>query len=216
MMEVKYEGKKLELFQKLQSLHSTAHMIADTYENQLVKEEAEKEYNQVLEEYAKTPYVVNGMGQVSLKYKVEFLNDIMEFEHGETSKYSKDGKAVQIDYNEEGKPIKLKFTVPDPYAHGLLLYVEVPLNIDYIIYNDKIRIEPREVVKEKEVVKYIPKEIEVPNVCVCGAKLDDALRFVFCRNCGRDLLTITKEIEQRKLSEKSNNNKKNGKRFKLF
>jgi hypothetical protein len=45
--------------------------------------------------------------------------------------------------------------------------------------------------------------------------LDDALRFVFCRNCGRDLLHIMKEIEQRKLSEKSNN-KKNGKRFKFL
>jgi hypothetical protein len=99
------------------------------------------------------------------------LNDVVEFEHGETSKYSKDGKPIQVEYNEEGKPIKLKFTVPDPYVHGLLCNVEVPLNIDYVIYNDKIRIEPREVVKEKEVIKYIPKEIEVPNVCVCGAKL---------------------------------------------
>jgi hypothetical protein len=209
---MEYTGKKLELFKKLQSLHGIAHMIADTYESQLAKEKAEKEYQQVLEEYSKTPYIIDGMGQVSLKYKVEFLNDVVEFEHGETSKYSKDGKPIQVEYNEEGKPIKLKFTVPDPYAHGLLLYVEVPLNIDYVIYNDKIRIEPREVVKEKEVVKYIPKEIEVPNVCVCGAKLDDALRLTFCKNCARNLLDIMKEIQQRKLSEKQNNKK----RFKLF
>ena len=63
-MEIRFDGKKLELFQKLQSLHSTANMIADSYENQLVKEKAEKEYKEVLEEYVKTPYVVNGTGQV--------------------------------------------------------------------------------------------------------------------------------------------------------
>jgi len=212
-MEIRYEGKKLELFQKLQSLHSTANMIADSYENQLVKEKAEKEYNEVLEEYVKTPYVVNGMGQVSLQYKIEFLNDEVEFKHGETSKYSKEGKAIQVEYNEEGKPIKLHFTVPDPYAHGLLLYVEVPLTIDFNIYNDKIKIIPREVVKEKEVIKYVPKEIDIPNTCVCGYKLDDVLRNSYCRNCARSLLDIMKEVEKRKLSEKSNNNKK---RFKLF
>jgi hypothetical protein len=212
MMEVKYSGKKLELFQKLQSLHSTANMIADNYENLQIKEKAQQEYQQVLEEYSKTPYVVDGTGQVSLNYKIDFLNDEVEFKHGETSKYSKEGKPIQIEYSSDGKPIKLKFTVPDPYAHGLLCNVEVPLNIDYVIYNNKIHIEPREVVKEKEVIKYIPKEIEIPNVCVCGAKLDDALRFVFCRNCGRDLLTIMKQVQERKLSQ-NNNNKK---RFKLF
>jgi hypothetical protein len=214
-MEIKYDGKKKELFQKLQSLHSTANMIADTYENQLVKEKAEKEYKEVLEEYVKTPYVVNGMGQISLQYKIEFLNDEVEFKHGETSKYSKEGKPVTIEYDNEGKPVKLKFVTQDPYLHNAPLQIEVPLTVDFNIYNDKIKIVPREVVKEKEVVKYIPKEIEIPNVCVCGTKLDDALRFVFCRNCGRDLLTIMKEIEQRKLSEKSNN-KKNGKRFKFL
>jgi hypothetical protein len=207
-MEIRYEGKKLELFQKLQSLHSTANMIADSYENQLVKEKAEKEYKEVLEEYVKTPYVVNGTGQVSLKYKIYFLNDEIEFTHGETSKYSKDGKPIQIEYNEEGKPVKLKFVTQDPYLHNAPLQIEVPLTIDFNIYNDKIKIIPREVIKEREVIKYVPKEIKVPNVCVCGAKLDDALRFVFCRNCGRDLLTIMKEIEQRKLSEKSNNKKR--------
>jgi hypothetical protein len=212
-MEIKYDGKKRELFEKLKSLSTTANMIADSYENQLVKEKAEKEYKEVLEEYVKTPYVVNGTGQVSLKYKIYFLNDEIGFTHGETSKYSKDGKPIQVEYNEEGKPIKLKFTVPDPYVHGLLCNVEVLLNIDYTIYNDKIRIEPREIIKEKEIIKYVPKEIDIPNTCICGAKLDDALRFVFCRNCGRDLFTIMKEIKQRKLSEKSNNDKK---RFKLF
>jgi hypothetical protein len=214
-MEIKYEGKKRELFEKLKSLSTTANMIADTYENQLVKEKAEKEYRDVLEEYIETPYVVNGTGQVSLKYKIYFLNDEIEFTHGETSKYSKDGKPIQIEYSEEGKPVKLKFATQDPYLHNTPLQIEVPLTIDFNIYNDKIKIVPREVIKEKEIVKYMPKEIEVPNVCVCGAKLDDALRFVFCRNCGRDLFTIMKEIEQRKLSEKSNN-KKNGKRFKFL
>jgi hypothetical protein len=213
-MEIRFDGKKLELFQKLQSLHSTANMIADSYENQLVKEKAEKEYKEVLEEYVKTPYVVNGTGQVSLQYKIEFLNDEVEFKHGETSKYSKEGKAIQIEYNNEGKPVKLKFVTQDPYLHNAPLQIEVPLQIDYSIYNEKIQF--KEVTRTVEQVKTIPIYVEVPNVCVCGAKLDDALRFVFCRNCGRDLLTITKEIEQRKLSEKSNNNKKNGKRFKLF
>jgi hypothetical protein len=214
-MEIKYDGKKRELFEKLQGLHNTTNMIADTYENQLVKEKAEKEYKEVLEEYVKTPYVVNGMGQISLQYKIEFLNDEVEFKHGETSKYSKEGKPVTIEYDNEGKPVKLKFVTQDPYLHNTPLQIEVPLTIDFNIYNDKIKIVPREVIKEKEIVKYMPKEIEVPNVCVCGAKLNDALRFVFCRNCGRDLFTIMKEIEQRKLSEKSNN-KKNGKRFKFL
>jgi hypothetical protein len=213
MVEIKYTGKKKELLEKLMSLNREASMIPDSYENQLVQQKAKQEYQQVLDEYVKTPYVVNGMGQVMLKYKIEFLNDVVEFEHGETSKYSKDGKAIQIEYSSDGKPIKLKFTVPDPYVHGLLCNVEVSLNIDYTIYNDKIRIEPREIIKEKEIIKYVPKEIEIPNVCVCGAKLDNALRFVFCRNCGRDLLTIMKEVKQRKLSEKSNSDKK---RFKLF
>jgi hypothetical protein len=78
-MEIKYDGKKRELFEKLKSLSTTANMIADSYENQLVKEKAEKEYKEVLDEYVKTPYIVNGMGQVSLKYKIEFLNDEVEF-----------------------------------------------------------------------------------------------------------------------------------------
>jgi len=212
-MEIKYDGRKLELFQKLQSLHTTANMIADSYENQLVKEKAQKEYNQVLNEYVLTSYVVNGLGSIALTYKIQFLNDEVEFKHGETSKYSKDGKPIQVEYNQEGKPIKLKFTVPDPYIHGLLCNVEVPITVDYTIYNDKIHMETREVIKEKEVIKYVPKEIDIPNTCVCGAKLDDVLRFVFCRNCGRDLLTIMKAVKQRKLSEKSNSDKK---RFKLF
>jgi hypothetical protein len=212
-MEIKYEGKKRELFEKLKSLSTTANMIADTYENQLVKEKAENEYREVLEEYVKTPYIVNGMGQISLQYKIEFLNDEVEFKHGETSKYSKEGKPVTIEYSEEGKPVKLKFATQDPYLHNTPLQIEVPLTIDFNMYSDKIKMIPREVIKEKEIVKYMPKEIEVPNVCVCGAKLNDALRFVFCRNCGRDLFTIMKEIKQRKLSEKSNNDKK---RFKLF
>jgi hypothetical protein len=212
-MEIKYDGKKKELFQKLQSLHSTANMIADSYENQLVKEKAQKEYNQVLNEYILTPYVVNGLGSIALQYKIEFLNDEVEFKHGETSKYSKNGKALQIEYSNDGKPIKLKFSVPDPYVHGLLCNVEVPITVDYTIYNDKVHMETREVIKEKEVIKYVPKEVDIPNTCICGAKLDDALRFVFCRNCGRDLLTIMKQVQERKLSEKSNNDKK---RFKLF
>jgi hypothetical protein len=194
-------------------LNREASMIPDSYENQLVQQKAKQEYQQVLDEYVETPYVVNGMGQVMLKYKIEFLNDVVEFEHGETSKYSKDGKAIQVEYDEEGKPVKLKFVTQDPYLHNTPLQIEVPLTIDFNIYNDKIKIIPREVIKEREVIKYVPKEIEVPNVCVCGAKLDDALRFVFCRNCGRDLFTIMKEIKQRKLSEKSNNDKR---RFKLF
>jgi hypothetical protein len=207
-MEIKYSGRKKELLEKLMSLSTSANMIADTYENLLIQQKAKEEYRQVLDEYVKTPYIIDGMGQVSLKYKVEFLNDIMEFEHGETSKYSKEGKAVTIEYNDEGKPIKLKFISQDPYMHNIPLVIEVPLTIDYTIYNDKIKMIPREIVREKEVVKYIPKEIEIPNTCICGAKLDDALRFVFCRNCGKDLLTIMKEIQQRKLSEKSNNKKR--------
>jgi len=212
-MEIRFEGKKLELFQKLQSLHSTANMIADSYENQLVKEKAQKEYNQVLNEYILTPYVVNGLGSIALQYKIEFLNDEVEFKHGETSKYSKNGKALQIEYSNDGKPIKLKFSVPDPYVHGLLCNVEVPITVDYTIYNDKVHVETREVIKEKEVIKYVPKEIDIPNTCVCGYKLDDVLRNSYCRNCARSLLDIMKEIQQRKLSEKSNNSKK---RFKLF
>jgi len=207
-MEIKYSGRKKELLEKLMFLNREASMIPDSYENQLVQQKAKQEYQQVLDEYVKTPYAVNGMGQVMLKYKIEFLNDVVEFEHGETSKYSKDGKAIQIEYNNEGKPVKLKFVTQDPYLHNAPLQIEVPLTIDFNIYNDKIKIIPREVIKEREVIKYVPKEIEVPNVCVCGAKLDNALRFVFCRNCGRDLLTIMKEIEQRKLSEKSNNKKR--------
>jgi len=210
-MEIRFEGKKLELFQKLQSLHSTANMIADNYENLQIKEKAQQEYQQVLEEYSKTPYVVNGTGQVSLKYKIYFLNDEIEFTHGETSKYSKDGKPIQIEYNEEGKPVKLKFVTQDPYLHNAPLQIEIPLEIDYSIYNEKIQF--KEVTRTVEQVKTIPKYVEVPNVCICGAKLDDALRFVFCRNCGRDLLTIMKQVQERKLSEKSNNDKK---RFKLF
>jgi hypothetical protein len=212
-MEIKYSGRKKELLEKLMFLNREASMIPDSYENQLVQQKAKQEYQQVLDEYIKTPYVVNGMGQVMLQYKIEFLNDEVEFKHGETSKYSKDGKAIQIEYNNEGKPVKLKFITQDPYLHNTPLQIEVPLTIDFNIYNDKIKIIPREVIKEREVIKYVPKEIEVPNTCICGAKLDNALRFVFCRNCGRDLLTIMKEIEQRKLSEKSNNDKK---RFKLF
>jgi hypothetical protein len=212
-MEIKYSGRKKELLEKLMFLNREASMIPDSYENQLIQQKAKQEYQQVLDEYVKTPYVVDGTGQVSLKYKIEFLNDVVEFEHGETSKYSKDGKPVTIEYSEEGKPVKLKIITQDPYLHNVPLRIKVPLIIDFNIYSDKIKIIPREVVKEREVVKYIPKEIEIPNVCVCGAKLDDALRFVFCRNCGRDLFTIMKEIKQRKLSEKSNNDKK---RFKLF
>jgi hypothetical protein len=208
-MEIKYSGRKKELLEKLMFLNREASMIPDSYENQLVQQKAKQEYQQVLDEYVKTPYIVNGMGQISLQYKIEFLNDEVEFKHGETSKYSKDGKAVQIEYNNEGKPVKLKFVTQDPYLHNAPLQIEVPLKIDFNVYNDKIKIIPREVIKEREVIKYVPKEIEVPNVCVCGAKLDDALRFVFCRNCGRDLFTIMKEIKQRK----SNNDKK---RFKLF
>jgi hypothetical protein len=212
-MEIRYEGKKRELLEKLQSLQSTAHMITDTYENQLVKEKAEREYKEVLEEYVKTPCIINGLGNIALTFNVSFMNDELEFKLGETSKYSKEGKAIRIEYDNEGKPVKLKFVTQDPYLHNTPLQIEVPLTIDFNIYNDKIKIIPREVIKEKEVIRFIPKEIEVPNVCVCGAKLDDALRFVFCRNCGRDLLTIMKEVQQRKLSEKTNNNKK---RFKFL
>ena len=213
-MEIKYSGRKKELLEKLMFLNREASMIPDSYENQLVQQKAKQEYQQVLDEYVRTPYVVNGMGQIMLQYKIKFLNDEVEFKHGETSKYSKEGKAIQIEYNNEGKPVKLKFVTQDPYLHNAPLQIEVPLQIDYSIYNEKIQF--KEVTRTVEQVKTIPIYVEVPNVCVCGAKLDDALRFVFCRNCGRDLLTIMKEIEQRKLSEKSNNNKKNGKRFKLF
>jgi hypothetical protein len=212
-MEIRYEGKKRELLEKLRSLSTTANMIADTYENQQIQLKAREEYDKTLQEYLKEPYIVNGLGSIALTYKIEFLNDEVEFKHGETSKYSRDGKAVAIEYNDEGKLIKLKFISQDPYMHNIPLTIEVPLTIDYTIYNDKIKMIPREVVKEKEIIKYIPKEIEVPNVCVCGAKLDDALRFIFCRNCGRDLLTIMKEVQERKLSEKTNNDKK---RFKFL
>jgi hypothetical protein len=212
-MEIRYEGKKRELLEKLRSLSTTANMIADTYENQQIKEKAQQEYQQLLEEYARTPYVVNGLGNIALQYKIEFLNDEVEFKHGETFKYSKEGKAIQVEYDNEGRPVKLKFVTQDPYLHNAPLQIEIPITVDYTIYNDRIRIEPREVIREKEIVKLIPKQIEIPNTCVCGYRLDDVLRMSYCRNCARSLLDIMKEIQQRKLSEKTNNNKK---RFKFL
>jgi hypothetical protein len=210
-MEIKYDGRKLELFKKLQSLHGIAHMIADTYESQLAKEKAKEEYDKTLQEYLNEPYIINNSSvQSIIVYKVFFGIDAVKFEYGQTSVYGETTKIpINIKYNDEGFPCELTYVTQDNYLRNAPLTIKIPIKVP------KENIIVKTEIIEKEKIVQVPteeKKVVVPifKCKRCGKDLTEELKspVLACRNCG---LPLFQALNYENLDRKQNN-----KKWKLF
>jgi DNA-directed RNA polymerase subunit RPC12/RpoP len=208
MVEIKYTGKKKELLEKIMSLNREAFSIPETHDQLIRQQQAQQEYNQLLQQYLNEPYIIENSSVMSnINYKVDFGIDTVEFKHGQTNAYSETVKIpISIKYDNDGFPCELNYTVQDDYLRNAPLTVKVPIKVP----RENIIVKT-EVIEKEKIVK-VPTEEKKTVIPIfkckrCGKDLSEELKspVLACRNCG---LPLIQALSYENLDEKQNKKRK--------
>lgn len=186
------ENRKQQLLEQLRELAGRLKGVPKTYQEIKEREQLQAEYNKLLEQYMHEPLILEAIEPtIEVHVKIDWIHNGVTFKLGDTSKYMDDGRPCKIEYNEEGYPTAITYTVQDREIPNIPCLVKIPIK------TDKLK-ELVTVKKEKEIIEVIK---EVPSTKTVKVQPEF---LIACKRCNTNLVDVLRPLLRNKICPRCN------------